>query len=250
MAAEQPAGVLDLQVALEHRLEQIAGGGREHDDEPEHQCLPDHEVVVAVLVEGDERDEQACDRADDEALPGLARRERRRELVPPHQPPAEVRERIRRPDGEQHGEGEQARLVVQLAQQQQMSEPEADPGGAEHGRGDCGGRRSPCLGNGVQCECDDERREKPAEQPDHAAGLCADEGEHGADVRRRHERPQRARHRHELVHGDECGCGDDAEQPPAAEPHHAEHERQADERDQDAGEESSHLPPNLRRRLA
>ena len=37
-------------------------------------------------------------------------------------------------------------------------------------------------------------------------------------------------------------------QPPAHD--RAEHDGQADERDQDAGDGSAHLPPNLRRRLA
>ena len=54
------------------------------------------------------------------------------------------------------------------------------------------------------------------------------------------QRPQGPRRRHELVHADTGRDGEEREQPPAAEPQHAEHERQADRRDQEAGSEVGH----------
>src|SRR3954469_4836829 len=54
VAAEQVPGVLHLHVALQHRLEEVAGRGREHHDEAEDDRLADPEEMVAVLVERDE----------------------------------------------------------------------------------------------------------------------------------------------------------------------------------------------------
>src|SRR5438309_6723931 len=72
VAAEQAARVLHLQVALQHRLEQIAGQGRDDDDHPEHERLPDRQILVSVRVERDERDEERDEGAADEPLPRLA----------------------------------------------------------------------------------------------------------------------------------------------------------------------------------
>ena len=75
VAAEQPARVLHLQVALERRLEEVAGGARERDRGAEGERLGDREEVL--LVEREERDRDRSERAGDEPLPRLAGRERR-----------------------------------------------------------------------------------------------------------------------------------------------------------------------------
>src|SRR5438552_13531711 len=59
VAAEEPSRVLHLHVALQHRLEQVAREGGDDDDQTQHERLPDGEVVASILVEGDERDEDA-----------------------------------------------------------------------------------------------------------------------------------------------------------------------------------------------
>ena len=82
--------------------------------------------VSPVVVERDERDEDPGRRADDEALPRLPRRERRRELVPADQPAAEVRERVGGEDREQHREREQPRC--------RCSSPGAAAGGRARSR--------------------------------------------------------------------------------------------------------------------
>ncbi len=84
MAAEQLARVLHLQVALERRLEQVACSSGERNRRAEGDRLGDREKVL--LVEGEERDRDRSQRAGDEPLPRLARRDRRRQLVPPEQP--------------------------------------------------------------------------------------------------------------------------------------------------------------------
>ena len=102
----------------------------------------------------------------------------------------------------------------------------------------------------MEDEGEHERREEAAEQPHDAAGLCAAERENHAAVDGGRERPQGPRGRDELVHSDEGSDGDEREKPPAPEPQHAEHERQADRRDHDPGGSIAHRPPNLRRRRA
>jgi len=56
--------------------------------------------------------------------------------VPADQPSAEIGERVGREDREHHRDCEQARLVVHVAQQDEMAEAEADPCSAEHRRTD------------------------------------------------------------------------------------------------------------------
>src|SRR6266550_2301852 len=102
----------------------------------------------------------------------------------------------------------------------------------------------------MEDEGEHERREETAEQPYDSSLLRAEKREQRARVDRGGERPQRPRGGHELVHGDTRRDGEEREQPPASEPQHAEHERQADRRDQQTGGEIGHLPPNLRRRRA
>ena len=131
-----------------------------------------------------------------------------------------------------------------------MAEAEADPRGAEHGRSDRNGRRRPRLREGVQHKREHERREEAAEHPDEASRARPGKRECHAEIRRGRERPQRPGHRHELVDRDQRGHENDRVQPPAAEPHHAENERQADGAHEQTGDESAHRPPNLRRRCA
>ena len=74
------------------------------------------------------------------------------------------------------------------------------------------------LDDGIQHEGEEERGEEAAEHPHDAALLRAEERERDADIDRGRERTQRSRRRHELVHCDPRGDGQEREQPPAAEP--------------------------------
>ena len=87
-----------------------------------------------------------------------------------------------------YGEDEQPGFVLQLAQQEDVAEPEPDPGRAEHGRGDGDGRWGARLCDGVQHEREQEGGEHAAEHPDDAALLRTDEREPDADVHRRGKR--------------------------------------------------------------
>ena len=71
---EEPAAVLHLHVALERRLEEVAEWRRDRDHEAEDDRLPDRQVVLSV--ERDEGDEDGRTGPEQEALPGLSRRER------------------------------------------------------------------------------------------------------------------------------------------------------------------------------
>ena len=208
-------------VALQHRLEQVAGGRREHDDEPEHDRLPDHEVVVAVLVERDERRRRrrraSRSRKPSQVLPGESVGA---SLCRPISRPPKYANVSAANTVEQHREREQPRgSSCMLAQQDQMREPEADPRGAEHRRR----RRTPSSARASsrprsartrRRSTRGSRRASTATPPFSAPSSASTR----ADVDRRRERPQRPRHRHELVHGDHRGDGDEREEPPAAEP--------------------------------
>ncbi len=171
-----------------------------HDDDAEHDRLPDAEVVVARVVERDERDEDAGDRAADEALPRLLRREARRELVTADERPTKYASvsaantvsttvnAIRRPS------------VCISRSRRSEAEPEPDP----RRRRARSSRRAAVvgarvLGQRVEDEGEHERREEAAEQPGDPSHLGPEQREEHADVDRRRERPQRPRGRHELV---------------------------------------------------
>src|SRR6185436_4939230 len=72
VAGEQAAAVLHAHVPLQQRLEQVAQRSRGGERRAEQEHLADREKLVAILVEGDERDEDRRHHAADEPLPGLA----------------------------------------------------------------------------------------------------------------------------------------------------------------------------------
>jgi hypothetical protein len=133
---------------------------------------------------------------------------------------------------------------------EQEPEAETDPERAEDGGADRRGRRRACLRHRLQHEREEQGGHRAAEHPLDARHLCAHEGERGADVAGERERCERARHQPVLVQRDACGEPEHREQPPAAEVHGAEHDRQEHDRDDDAGQPVAHRPPNLRRLLA
>src|SRR5581483_8911236 len=115
VAAEEPTRVLDVHVALQERLEQVAERPRDGENDAEHDRLANRQEVL--LVEGHERDEQGRDRPEDEPLPRLRRRRRRRELVPAEQAAAGIGERVAGPDGEQDRVRREAPVDRQVAEQ-------------------------------------------------------------------------------------------------------------------------------------
>src|SRR5439155_6547893 len=108
--------------ALESRLEQVAERRRDCDYEAEHDRLPDRQVVLPV--ERDEGDEDGRTGSEQEALPGLSRRERGCELVAPDQPPGEKGADVARPDRQQHREGGELAVVGDPADQEKMRKRE------------------------------------------------------------------------------------------------------------------------------
>src|SRR6185369_6998732 len=81
VAGQQVAHVLDADVPLEQGLAEVTDGRGADDREPEENALPDVSVQREPYDDAGHR--AAGDRRAGEALPGLARRDRRRELVPP-----------------------------------------------------------------------------------------------------------------------------------------------------------------------
>ena len=136
------------------------------------------------------------------------------------------------------------------AEQQQVAEPERDPGGAEHRRGDRDRGRLARLGDAVEQEREQQREDEAAEHPRRPAELRAEQRRERARVAGEHERPQPARHHVELVQRDERRDEREAEEPPAAQPDEPEHDGHADDRDEEPRDELVHRPPNRRRRLA
>jgi hypothetical protein len=144
-------------------------------------------VALVHRIEGDKDGRRS---AEDEALPRLTRRERRREPVAADEPSREVGRDVAGENGEQNGEGRQPPVIRNGAQQDDEREAEPDPAGAEHGRGDRDGRALPRRGDPVQDERERNRREKAARHPVDAAELRTEQREHGTGVCRRHERAQ------------------------------------------------------------
>jgi len=221
-------------------------GAAAGDHGAEDERLPDRQVVL--LVEGHERDEDRRRRPRDEPLPGLARRDDRGELVPAEEASGEVRQRVVPPNTQDHGDRDETSVSGKVAHENQMPEPEADPGDAEHRRADGDRGRLPRLGDPFQQERERERRQEAAGQPVDPAELRAEEREQRADVPRGQEGPQLARDRVELVQGDHAGDRREPEQPPAAQPDEAEHDRDAGQADDDSGDEGIHRPPKFLRR--
>ena len=81
---------------------------------PSRTACPIDRNSCRVVVQRHEGDEHRRERAGDKPLPRLARRNRRRKLVPPDQPPHREGERVPRPHGEQHRERAQAPAFGQV----------------------------------------------------------------------------------------------------------------------------------------
>src|SRR6185503_5361984 len=171
---QQPSGVLGPEVALHERLEEVAEGGRGDDHRAEGQRAPRVDEH-GLLVEGDERREDACRGPDDEAFPRLSRRDDRRHLVPAGDPSSGVGECVRDEDGEEDRDERQPAVGAELAHEEQGSEAEADPRSAEDRRRDCDRRRLPRLRNRREDEAEDEREQEAGEHPVRAGDLRAAE---------------------------------------------------------------------------
>ena len=117
MAPEQAPGVLHLEIALQRRLEKIAEERGHDDDDAENDRLPDAQKLVPLVVEHDERDEDARGRAAQEPLPRLLRGQARRQAVAPDEAAREIGERVGGEHGQDDGERDQAPLGVHLAQE-------------------------------------------------------------------------------------------------------------------------------------
>src|SRR5204863_880444 len=137
-------------------------------------------------------------------------------------------------------------VLGQCTQQQDVREPEADPGRAEHGSRDTDGQRLAGFGDAFQQERERERRQETAEHPDRAAELGAEQRQDEPGVTGENERPQRPGDRVQLVQRNQPADHCKEPEPPAAEPGEPEDRRQADDRDQDPRPERAHRPPKRR----
>jgi hypothetical protein len=115
-----------------------------------------------------------------------------------------------------------------------VAEPEADPRGAEYGRGDRDGRGLARRRDRSEEEGEREDDQETPEKPLGAPELGAEERGDGPAVPGENERPERARHAVELVERHEPSGGDERKQEPAAEVGEAENERQPGDRNRHA----------------
>ena len=125
MRAEDRARVLGLQVALDHRLEQVADRRQDGDAQPHDSAsTPGQPVLVEP---GEPEAERAADEPEGEALEGLVRRERRREPVAAEQPPAGVGGRVGDERRDEDVDEQRRAVVRELAQQDGVGERDPDP---------------------------------------------------------------------------------------------------------------------------
>ena len=130
-------------------------------------------------------------------------------------PPAEVRDRVRREHAEQDGERREARVLGEVAHQDREREAEPDPRRAEHGRADRHRRRRARLGDPVQ-----EERERSVAMKPPSIQTCPPSGRRPARARR--PRSPRARSAaatgpsRELVQREHGRDRDQPDEPPAA----------------------------------
>ena len=249
VAEQQPSGVLRPEVAFNQGLEQVAERGRGDDHRAEGQRAPrvrEH----GLLVDGDERREDACRGADDEAFPRLARRDDRRHLVPAGDPSSDVGECVRDEDGEEDRDERQPAVGVELAHEEQVSEAEADPRSAEDRRRDCDRRRLPCLRHRREDEAEDEREQEAGDHPVRAGDLRAAERRQRTAVAGEDEGPQWTGEAIELVEGDQPSHRDQREEEPAPEIGAAEDDRETGRHDGKPRDQWAHRPPKRRRRPA
>jgi hypothetical protein len=116
-------------------------------------------------------------------------------------------------------------VVGQGAQCEQRDQPEADPRHAEQGAADCDGRGLPCLREAPEQEREAHCGEQAPDDPDGTALLRGHERQDEPEVAGDHDRAERPGHRVELVQRYQADDEREHAQPPAAEPHDAEHER-------------------------
>ena len=239
MAAEQAPGVLYGHVSLDSRLEEVSQDCGDGNRGAEHNRLPDREVAVTILVEGEEGNGDRGRRAGNEPLPGLLRRQRGSHSVATDQPADEVGGGVVRPDGEEDGEQREA-AALGVADEHEGGEPAGHPDDAEHRRPHraCEGRS--CVGDPEDEEREDERAADAGEEPGCAAELRAEENEHEAGVPAEHERSEPARDHVELVEGEDPADQREREEPPVAEPDQVEHHRQQGGADENARPEGVH----------
>ena len=102
---------------------------------------------------------------------------------------------------------------------------------AEHRPADRDRRRLPRVGEALEQERERRPSRTGSRRPRRTPPACGgDQRQHEPEVAGDHDRPQRARHRVELVQREQPDDAGEHAQPPAAEPDDPEHERQADQR--------------------
>src|SRR3954447_14419525 len=169
---------------------------------------------MLLVVEREERDGHGSENPAQEALPRLARRELRRQLVAPDQAAGAVRSGGCRERRENDGQRGQLRMVRQLPDEQERAEAGGDPPDSEERRPDRDRRRLSRRCDAVQREREQQRQQQPTQHPLEAAELSAEQRRDAARVAGEDERPQRADQHVELVQRDERREEQEPEEPP------------------------------------
>ena len=189
-------------VALDQRLEQVADRRGERDRDAEQQALRAADPVAVVGAARVPDHQHADGDPDRQPLPGLVRRDPRRQLARAEGAAAEVGAGVPRERPEQHHEHERA-AVVEPAQQHRVGEPEADPVDAEHGRGEA--ERDP-LAQRARPGQEEQHGQERHEREQHVALVAERGGDHepgDAEEARQPHRPHALEHREQLVDADE-----------------------------------------------
>ena len=254
MAAQQPAGVLDAHVALQVALEQVSHRrrGRDRDGELERVERADG-IAVGLVVEGEEHGHGTQHEPDHQPLDGLVGRYRRRQLALAEHAAAEVGERVREPDADQHRDQQLLAPVGRsrdVAQRHQEGQPVADPDHPQQRHAQLHGGRLPHVCHRAQPEREQQRPHQRRQAPDQAALVGDhDDPDHTGEPGDR-ERAQRTGGGAVLVHRDHAEGDGQRHHRPAAHHHRQDRDHDQRHRDQDAPDQAAHRLPNRRRRVA
>ncbi len=248
MLAEEAAAVLDREVALDHRLEQVTERGRGGDAGADDQRVRSGQPVL--IEPGEPEGHRARDEAGDQPLDGFGGRDARRELGRPPQPPAEVGAGVADERREQHVE-QQAVAVVEAEEQHGICEPQADPEDAQQGPGHGQSHVAAERAHDRHQRC---QQHRAREREQHLELVAVGGGQH--DPREPDEAGERQRaHRRQqpvqLVQGyePEAECQQREQRPPAVE-HDQDRDdgpRRGDQGSRGGGRAPPLSPPSLRR---
>src|SRR3954453_6898378 len=202
MRAEQPPGVLDAEISLEHRGEQVAHRRHRRDAEAHQQRV---ETRQPLLVEAREPEaERPADQAAEQPLERLVRRDPGSDPAGPEKAPGCVGGGVAHEGRHQYVDQERSTVGGEVSEQDGVGEAEAHPGDTEHRERDRG--RDQLVG-AAQGGKPEHHREEGGEDQEDLEGVAEVRRQHHSGdgrVARQHDRVDRAGHPEELPQAEDA----------------------------------------------